>query len=80
MKVWVTKYWSTRGVYQEEVKRSESDPNRYVYLKGKFHQQFILGSDAFEDREEAAAWVEKDKTRKIKSLEKKIEKLKAFIF
>lgn len=80
MKVWVTKYWSTNGVYQAEVKRTKSGPDRYVYTTERFSQQFVLGRDAFEDKEEARAWVDKDRARKIKSLEKRITKLKAIHF
>lgn len=80
MKVWVTKYWATKGVYQTKVERSEHMPDKYVYTMERFRQQFVMGSDAFEDKEEAQAWVDKNRARKIKSLEKKIAHLKSYSF
>jgi hypothetical protein len=80
MKVWVTKYWATKGVYQVNVDRSDSEPDKYVWTRGRYKQLLVLGRDAFTDGESAKAWLVKSRDRKVKSLEKKLAELKAIQF
>lgn len=78
MKVWITKYALTAGIYQEEVERSErgvwkdNGPSRIG--------QGFYNNDWHETPESAIAQAEKKRAAKIRSLEKQIAKLKTLDF
>lgn len=79
MKVYITKYCLTQGIFEDEVEicsdvstsMCESITNRYTY----FHKPYWQ-----ETKEEAIKHAEQMKERKIKALEKQIKKLKELKF
>lgn len=79
MKVYITKYCLTQGIFEDEVEiwsdisisMCKSIYNKYVY----FHKPYW-----HETKEEAIKYAEQMKNRKIKSLEKQIRKLKELKF
>lgn len=77
MKVWVTKYWDTQGLYTATVRSSGSDA-RYVYTVPASHsvpQQLRLGRDAFQRPEDAVVHMREQRTKKIERLKAQIAKL-----
>lgn len=81
MKVFVTKYALTKGIYQEEVREGQPSGGwRYLYtLDTRYPQQFVLGRDAFEDLETAKAQVGHMRTKKIASLKKQLAKVEKMV-
>lgn len=81
VKVYVTQYVLTSGVFLMEARISEC--GRFVTGKtplGAYHNTFTIGKSAFFTLEEAKAIFEKRKASAIKSAEKKIKKLKSLEF
>ena len=90
MKVWVTKYWNTRGIYQVDVEARKSGA-KYVYTKnapGMLQQQLVMKRDAFDNKNDAIVHanieIEKKKRklqndlRRLERMEFKQEQLKGF--
>lgn len=79
--VWVTKYWSTRGIYKKEVHHNEhsTDPKslKYVYTGG---YQLMLGRDAFEVLGDAIAYCNAQRAKKLDSLKKSVKKYEKMLF
>jgi len=80
LKVYITKYALTAGVYLTEAKIS--DCGRFASGKNQFGLDTVhtLGKSAFFTVEEAKANFEKRKASTLKSAEKKIKKLKKLEF
>lgn len=80
VKVYVTEYALTAGVYLTEAKIS--DCGRFARAKNQFGTDtaYILGKSAFFTVEEAKANFEKRKAFAIRSAEKKLQKLKTLEF
>jgi hypothetical protein len=80
LKVYVTEYALTAGVYLTEAKISKC--GRFASGKNQFGLDTVhtIGKSAFFTVEEAKANFEKRKASAIKSAEKKIKKLKALEF
>lgn len=78
MKVWISKYALTKGIYEVEVITTEfetmvvdkSNPTFMFYHKGEWHKT----------KEDAIKRAEEMRNKKIKSLEKQINKLKNMRF
>lgn len=89
MKVWVTKYWETQGIYTIEAEAKDRAGSRlkgeYVWSvvseedarKGVVRQMLKLGRDCFEKKLAAEDWVRVQRDKKVAALEKRIEKLKS---
>ncbi len=79
MKVWITKYALTKGLYEEEIEppRAGSD---YVYTKGPYRVQFRLGKDAFVDRKQAVKEADRLRRNKINSLKRQVQSLTEMTF
>lgn len=78
-KVWITKYALTKGIYEMEVE-SESKDGKSVYGKAwndSFHGE---GIEWCNTKGEAVKRAEEMRIRKIKSLEKQIDKIKSLKF
>ena len=81
IKVYVTEYALTSGVFLMEARISEC--GRFVSGKtpqGEYHNTFTIGKSAFFNLEEAKADFEKRKASSIKSTEKKLQRLKNLEF
>jgi hypothetical protein len=82
-KVWVTKYWEARGLFQVWVEAGGLEDTRRVFTiakKGELHQMLTLGIDAFVSYGMAIEDAEKRRDRKVNSLKKKLKTLKALSF
>ena len=72
--VFVTKYWSTRGIGPQKVTRS-SFSDRYVYSDDRWRTQYIIGSTCFLDEEDARRAATEEARKKVKSLRAKADDL-----
>jgi hypothetical protein len=76
--VFITKYALTKGIYELKV---TINGNIASGVKNQYLDVFTQkGKDWFENYNDACAYAEKLKNKKIKSLEKQIEKLKNMKF
>jgi hypothetical protein len=80
MKVWVTKFWNTKGIYEANAKRSSSSENyasttQYGDLTRVNPIPLMLGKTAFQKREDAVARVRELRIKKISALRRQLEKL-----
>lgn len=76
MKVFITKYALKRGIYEIDAKLDEDNVD-YVYDTNKSNTIYIYSKPNWhETKEEAIERAEQMKLKKIKSLERQIEKLK----
>lgn len=73
---YITKHALTSGVEKKDLSLYISDSGDR-YASGK-HVLYFIGRDAFETIEDAIENVKLRKSREIKNVEKKLEKLKAF--
>lgn len=77
MKVFVTKYALTRGIFEEEVR----EHGEYVYGGvGSYQTQYRLGETCFYSRGVAAEAAERMRDRKVVSLRKQIVRLEKLRF
>lgn len=81
MKVWITRYALTSGIYEVEATIYERNPGMVSYRMppGSF-LQFAHGKDWHVMRETAVARAEEMKVAKIQSLEKQIKKVSKITF
>ena len=79
MKVWITKYALTQGVYRCDVETFDDSP-RMVKDAGSMVPMYYHGNDWHETSDEAVAKAEKMRAAKIASLEKQIAKLRRLDF
>lgn len=79
MKVYVTKFTLTQGILEKEAELCSSVSEKMIKVEGKyteyFHKPFW-----YESKEDAINHAEKMKEVQIKSLEKRLEKLKKIKF
>ena len=81
--VYITKYWQTKGILMmDSLKptivggvRVQMDSNDYYHNT----TTLFFGSDCWSNREDAIAHVEKCREKRIKSLEKQLEKLRNLV-
>lgn len=77
MKVWITRYALTEGVFEEEVELLEQFPNiGVVKERGGYYQP----PDWHRTREEAVKRAEEMRVKKIASLKRQIDKLSKMRF
>jgi len=79
MKVYITKYWETQGIYSVDVGVEVNTPTM-VSVKGVKWSQYFHKPDWHETWEEAVEHAEQMRQKKITSLEKKLAKLKKLRF
>ena len=70
VKVWITRYWDTKGIYQAEGHIHHMDG--YIRVDGKLY----YGNTWHLTRKEALDYIKPFRHRKIKNLELKLKKLK----
>ena len=80
MKVWITKYALKDGITKENAEQNDWLKEYGAVSVERFCHAFILGRDAFEDRNSAIAKAEEMRMKKIASLKKQIAKLEALKF
>lgn len=75
MKVWVTKYWDTRGVYEADTR--DAFDSQYVYVKEGPHLRLMrLGSGCFEVRADAIANARGRAVRRMQLLDLQMTKVR----
>jgi hypothetical protein len=81
-KVWVTRYWLTEGVFESHaITAWEGRGRKYVYLSNASGTRVAgypflrQGSDVTNSKEEAKQLVHKLAGRRVKSLQKQIQKV-----
>ncbi len=81
MKVWITKYALTDGIFEAEVTESSAAPG-CVYETGRGYAQYFHGEGLqwHRTRESAVARAELMRTRKIASLKKQMNRLVGKVF
>lgn len=82
MKVWITKYALTQGIYEAEVEQSKSSPSMVSQRRANtydicYHGE---GKDWHRTPEAARAKATKMVEDKIKSLKKQLKKLENMVF
>ncbi len=82
MKVYITKYALTKGIETAEVDFTNDDDDdvKYVYTRGRYHQQFVMDRDAFLTYAEAAVAARAMRDRKAISLRKQLNKVTGLLF
>ena len=80
MKVWITKYTLTQGIFEKEVKFSTASDDMVV-ADGTYSECYHgEGREWHLTKEEAVKKAEEIKDRKIKSIQKQLEKLQNMKF
>jgi hypothetical protein len=82
MKVWISKYALTQGIYEAEVEQSTTSPSMVSQKQENTYDTCYHGEGREWHRtpEEARAKANKMVNDKIKSLEKQLVKLKNMVF
>lgn len=82
MKVWITKYALTKGIYEVAVINSQDDENSVgVYCPNlPYSHQRLYKPDWHETHEEAVARADEMRLKKIESLQKQINNLENLKF
>lgn len=79
-KIFITKYALTKGIIEKEAEiNSYRDRSKYAYVRGEFNG-YNMTKDAFFSYDNAIRNAEEMRQKRIKSLEKQIEKLKKLKF
>jgi len=78
MKVYITKYWQTKGIIEAEKVEKNNNDVKYILAKldGRYENIFSIGNDAFHTEEEAISHIRIKVKKKIAQLEKTLIKLK----
>ena len=76
---WLAKYAFTDGISEEKSEKSATHEG-YVFLVGRQWSVFKVGRDVFETKEEANAFAEAARIKRIAALKKQIQKLEAMTF
>lgn len=71
MRVWITKWWSTKGILHEDVEVSRG--SRYVHSRG---HSFRIGFEAFVTREDAVERVRELANCKLAALDREKKKIR----
>ncbi|WP_431785830.1 hypothetical protein [Paenibacillus lactis] len=79
MKVWISKYALTTGIYEIEARETHS-PNMVVDAKDSLAMYHGEGKEWHKSKEEAIKRAEIMRKKKIESLEKQLQKLKEMKF
>ena len=80
MKVWITKYALTRGIYEIEAKVCKSVNSQMIQEVGGQYSMYYHNDEWHETKKEAVAYAESMRDKKIASLKKKIKNLKELKF
>lgn len=83
MKIWVTKYWNTLGIYPEESDdKYGSGQSTYYYVGevGRVKQQLKRGRDAFEQLPDAVKYCNAQLIKKVERTQKELRRLEKMVF
>jgi hypothetical protein len=81
MKVYITKYALTQGIYEAEAERcTDISPTMIELRNPGYVTETFHGNDWHETKEEAVARAEEMRLARVKSLEKSIAKLRKLVF
>lgn len=81
MKVWITRYALTSGIFEVEATLSDRSPSMVTYRRSPDSLlEFAHGNDWHVMRETAVARAEEMKIAKLQSLEKQIRKVSKITF
>ncbi len=80
MKIYVTKFWQTKGIVQVEARLYDDHPNMASYRPHNAYDQYVYGNDWHKTVEAARVDFESRRIKKIKSLQAKIIKLNSMKF
>lgn len=81
MKVWISKYALTQGIYEVEGEIAESYSKMFCVPKsGKTFAMYFHKPDWYETKAEAIVRAEQMRANKLKALDKQIAKIKAMRF
>lgn len=81
MKVWITKYALTQGIYETEGEIAKSNSDMFCTPKiMESYASYYFKPYWHETKEDAIAHAEKLRAAKIKSLEKQLAKIKTMQF
>jgi uncharacterized protein YdaU (DUF1376 family) len=78
MKLYITKYWQTKGIIEADKIERQAEETKYVWAKldGRYEDIFSIGNDAFYTEEEAKNHIRLKAKKKIAQIEKTLIKLK----
>lgn len=79
MKVWITKYAISKGIYEADADVEMDKGMCTVRLEG-FWPQYFHGNDWHTDKQAAVARAEEMRIKKLQSLNKQMKKLSALKF
>ena len=79
MKVWITKYALTEGIFEREVEE-ENSTGMVTVTDNSRHKQHFHGREWHRTLENAQAQAEKMRTAKLVSIEKQVKRLKELVF
>lgn len=79
MKVWVTKFWEKKGIYEANAKRPSDNGKTYTVQYGELTRvnpiPLTLGKTAFERPEDAVVRVRELRIKKMARLRRELAKL-----
>ena len=78
MKVWITKYALTKGIYAMDARGSHSDG--MVICEDDHRTQFLHGNEWHKTKSSAIARAEEMQTKKLASLKKQLKKIEKLTF
>jgi hypothetical protein len=81
MKVYITKYWQTKGIIEAEKVDKNTSEEKVIWAKldGRYEDIFSIGNDSFYTEDEAITQIRIKAKKKITQLEKTITKLKKIL-
>lgn len=80
MKAYITKYLFTQGIIELNGYLSETDSNYFISKKGGWGRSVFSKNDWHETRELAVKRAQEMQKKKIKAIERTINKIKAMTF
>jgi uncharacterized lipoprotein YehR (DUF1307 family) len=78
MKVYITKYWQTKGIIEAETMERQAEDTKYMWARSgeRYKNLYTLGRDIFYTEYEAISCIRIKVKKKIAELEKTLIKLK----
>ena len=80
MKVWITKYALTKGIFEAEVEPATDNPGLVGVRNGGFQYHYFHRPHWHESREAAVQQAKKMKLEKLSSLRKQLERIENLDF
>jgi hypothetical protein len=83
MRVYITKYWNTKGIILGNARTPTSSKDKYVYTvpeDGSLPKQLKLGRDAFKTKNDAIVHCNIEVQKKIRKVEAELHRYKRMKF